>query len=638
MFTIITYARELPPDLNGEKMDEKIEFVGGFRLPGLITVRGQEMGSKPDLRSQYQEQQQIYPVKSLFQPRVDENAKAEFTISLTQAVTANQLMVIACTGAGAYDLKDSPFVVIGTEQVETSTALNEKGEVEATLKPGRPASEIALQANTPYMVILWVIPRAGTSSWRFDTTDLLSFPGGISYPTNTNDAETIDFAPVKKLSLVVQTDRSPPGARVNVLLNVDRNGAVIRELLIIAPPAFVFPATGCGDMCLAGQALGSTGRRTATIASPTGEPLSKLEGLNIQVVTPEKTPGSTSWFVEGRGQGAGKTTGWGEGAGFMVNQMANSGVSYPGVANLKGALIAFRFSLDVDAGSQISVVPPTGYLLTCSTDGALRQISLPGKMPDCVDDPLELILDRTLTVGEYAFAISVDLPKKTPDDNTFNIIVKNINNQVVDAAYGLPGQKIHEDIGVANPTLSWSDRPEAAERTIITFGLTFTAPTDKLKALLLNFPDKFIHDVQRPTDVQNLNKRFRVAAGQDWADTSFTDRIKIRLDDSDDSTTVAADTYMWNFPAMVPCCSQEDMPRNNVWYLSLCEDLSCKQPGDKSIIVTFPMAGFALDELSPETVGGRTGGAKRQSFLGTGVRVLLALFAPGLLAVISRGA
>merc|ERR1719379_479051 len=132
---------------------------------------------------------------------------------------------------------------------------------------------------------------------------------------------------------------------------------------------------------------------------------------------------------------------------------------------------------------------------------------------------------------------------------------------------------------VTDPTLSWTNAEPGAD-TIITFGFTFTKGYNKLKAVLLNFPEKFIHDVQRPTEVHNLNPAFRVRAGQDWADTSFTDRLKILMDDSDSTTTVEAGTYTFKFPALVPCCTNAEMPKNNVWYLSLCSDVSCQQPGD----------------------------------------------------------
>lgn len=619
-FDIKTFSGKIPDkgEAFATKLDGKLQFQGGFRLPGSITVISKTLNSK------YFEEKILYPVQSLFLPRVDEMAKAEFQLSFTMKVMASHMLIIASEGGSAYTLRSEQFMVYGTTEIESSAQLSQGGkELQAELKPGMPVTEVALQADTPYTVVLWVLPKAGvTNSWRFTTRD------GLEYPTNTNDGTAGSFAPVEQFGLTISVPRAPPGAEIDVELSIDPGTAVVRELIIIAPPSFVFPSTGCGDMCQLSQSFGSTGRWTATLASPTGEPLTNLKKRLIKVVTPPFTPQSITWYVQGKSAGGLTTVGWGFGSGFKVSQMANTEVMYPGVASMTNAQITVKFTLDVDAGSQIEVVPPTGYLLTCSTEGALRQISLPGKRPDCVDDPLELILDKTLTAGEYAFALAVDLPPETPVDNTFSIIIKNQENQVVDAAFQIPGQELVE-ISVESPTLSWS-KAVPGQQTIITFGLTFTKPTMRVLALLLNFPDKFIHDVQKPTDVQNLNKAFRVAAGQEWADTTYTDRLRVLLDDSDPTTQIPPGTYTFNFPAMVPCCTQADMPKNNVWYVSLCSDQNCKQLGDQGIVITMPMAGFALNEVAPDAAKLSAGGAwcRWGTPLPSFVVVVSVLFAP----------
>jgi hypothetical protein len=271
--------------------------------------------------------------------------------------------------------------------------------------------------------------------------------------------------------------------------------------------------------------------------------------------------------------------------------------------------MTFTFTLDRDRGAQIAVEPPQGYQLSCSGEGALKQISLPGGKPDCTDDPLTLMLNTTLTAGEYAFGIAADMPPETPDPNTFNLIIRDREGSVVDASYGEEGKKI-VPLKVGLPTLSWA-RSEAGQPSLITVGVTFEQDTDKIKALLITFPDNFIHDIQKPTDVKNLNKKFPVAASQDWADTGQVDRIKILLDDSDDTTTIVADTYKFNFTVLVPCCTSADMPRNNVWDLSLCQDRSCRKPTGPNVLVSFPMAGFNLGELSPEARRRSEGAAHR---------------------------
>ncbi|CAK9071346.1 unnamed protein product [Durusdinium trenchii] len=314
-FNFITYN----DDTMSEKRDEKLGFTGGFRLPGLISVV-----NAPVLRSQYQEAKAQFPVESLFQPRVQEDAKAQFTLSFSRAVQASERLLVTCQGQAKYQLKQSPFVVIGIGPIETSARSLIGGFLSATLKPGRPATEVALQADTPYTIIMLVLPVQGTNTWRFDTSD------GGALPTNTNDGELNgrSFSPVEQFVLGVEAVRSPPRAVVDVTLSIEVGNAIVRELIIVAPPSFLFDesAGGCGDMCLPGSLhrLGRLG--TATIASPTGEPLTQLQGIKVRVLTPYLTPSSVTWFVEGRGQGAGTTVGWGRGPGFFVTQMAATSV------------------------------------------------------------------------------------------------------------------------------------------------------------------------------------------------------------------------------------------------------------------------------------------------------------------------
>jgi hypothetical protein len=613
------------------RMDEKLGYTGGFRLPGRITVHG-----TPELRSAETEQPALYPVRSLFEPRVYQDARAEFRLSFSQPVTAAQKLIVTCQGEGRYTLRDTPaFVVIGTGLVETSVEIDSNtGSLKATLKPGRPATEIALEQDTPYTVILWVRPVEGTNNWRFDTSD------EGQYPTNTNDGDTPGFSPVKNMVLDVQVQRSPPTAIIDVVLNIDDGGAVVRELLIIAPVGFTFDerAAGCGPMCTPGQALGSTNRRTATIASPTGERLTQLTGLVIRVQTPEQTPSGgpsdLTWFVEGRGQGSRTPTGWGEGTGFPVEQMLGTeppirrpgvrsrvGVFYAGVANLRSTQIVFTFRLEVDAGNQIYVVPPQGYLLTCSTENALKAIRLPGSQPQCVDDPLSLTLTSTFTADEYSFAVAVDVPPETPDDNTWDIIIRDQDNNVVDAAYQIVGQRI-VNMGVESPTLVWS-LAEARMDSVITVGFTVSTAIEVVKALLITFPTGFLlTDQLRPTDVRSLNRAFPLSSGNSWADTSLEDRLKILLDDSADTTVIQTGTYLFTFPVVVPSA----IPAKNIWFLSLCSDQDCRTYLDESVEVSFPLAGFRHDESAPEALRVAVNPAERAR-LGVGAYGLAALFA-----------
>jgi len=298
--------------------------------------------------------------------------------------------------------------------------------------------------------------------------------------------------------------------------------------------------------------------------------------------------------------------------------MSGTTVSYAGVANLQATQMAVTFTMDAPGGTQITVVPAPGILLTCSREGALQQISLPGGKPDCIDFPLQLTLTQTLAVGTYAFAVEADLPPQTPEENTFNVIIRDKDDNVVDAAYQIQGQPI-VDIGAGSVMLAWS-RAVPGQHSMITVGITFVEDTINIKAILINMPMGFFHDVQQPTDVQSLNRDFPVKRGQDWADTqSAPDAIKIFLNDDDDSTTIPAGNYKFNFPVQMPT----EIPRINLWSLSLCGDTACKTPGDRGVVVSFPLDGFDLYELAPGALRVAANTAKRKSHLGMSVCMLL---------------
>jgi hypothetical protein len=254
--------------------------------------------------------------------------------------------------------------------------------------------------------------------------------------------------------------------------------------------------------------------------------------------------------------------------------------------------ITFKFALSVNGGRFIFVESPEGYLLSCSTEGSLIPISLPER-PDCNEDPLELVLPTSLVAGEYAFALAATIPDvPTPPQNTFSIIVKDVGNVVVDAAFNARGQDLRKDIKVANPTLAWSSSAPD-ERTIIFFGLTFLEEDIMVTAVLLNFPKRFVHDIRQTSDVQILNRNVK-AAGVDV----FTDRLMIRFGDADPHRKIQTGTYVFSLPMVVPCCLRDDFPTNNVWYLSLCDNQECVGPGDKGVLVSFPIAGFNMNDVA----------------------------------------
>jgi hypothetical protein len=286
--------------------------------------------------------------------------------------------------------------------------------------------------------------------------------------------------------------------------------------------------------------------------------------------------------------------------------MAGSSVTYPAVAGLRQAQISFTFILDVDAGNMIHIVAPPGFVLTCSGEGALKQISLPGGKPDCVDDPLEIRLDSTLTNGKYAFALAADIPDTTPLVNSFSLVIRDISNQVVDAAYAIQGMPL-VNIGVCCPFLAWS-QSEPMQVSSIELGLSFSSETPNIKAVLFMLPEMFVHQINTPLDVVNMDG-FPVSVGADWADIQNADRIVVSVDvnERNEVAVVKPGSYRFSFPVRIP----STMSRNNFWSVSLCNHRNCAQPNDRYTIVSFPYAGFQLYEMAPQALRVTTSAAVR---------------------------
>merc|ERR1712151_1149173 len=102
----------------------------------------------------------------------------------------------------------------------------------------------------------------------------------------------------------------------------------------------------------------------------------------------------------------------------------------------------------------------------------------------------------------------------------------------------------------------------------------------------------------------------------------------IRLDATNPDYAIPPGTYKFTFPAKMPCCTDADMPKNNVWYVSPCSDQLCFSPDDATVVLTFPIAGFALNELAPDAAARSVGSARRQHSVDVAnvLAVLLVLF------------
>merc|ERR1719486_859287 len=100
---------------NGDtKVDQKLSFQGGFRLPGKITVLDSLLQSEYNLNSA------LYPVKSLWRVQKGSPAVASFSMETTYPVDIGHSLIISTPTytlkLEGFSLKDSQTrVVVPTE-------------------------------------------------------------------------------------------------------------------------------------------------------------------------------------------------------------------------------------------------------------------------------------------------------------------------------------------------------------------------------------------------------------------------------------------------------------------------------------------------------------------------------------------
>ncbi|CAD7947927.1 unnamed protein product [Amoebophrya sp. A25] len=623
VFNLRTYDRAL---LGGQMQDasdlqdEKISVIG-FRMPGLLSVIPGSMR----LESDFAANPTVYPVEAMFPARELELNTAVMIFQVTQTVFAQSLMLVTCEGQDRYILEASGFSLTGTGSIDIDTVLNAvTGSLEVTLKPGGESSVSVLIPGQQYTMRFRVTAKIGNSNWRVVTyTSRAAFLGG-ELPSNTNDGQTPPFAPVYRLGfdIAVLNSRSPPQAEIEIALNIQPQGAQVKQVIIIGPEGFDFPMN-CGNMCTKYNNVGVQNRRSIKLESPQGTPLTALELSNmvVKTITPSMTPGQRTWYAQTRSgsvvMGGMQITGWHRTVGFEIKQMSNTKLWYPSRRALMGTLFAFTFTLGVDNGQRIEVNPPILYELYCSTmpmtgRPALQAISLPGGDPTCIDSPLTLILASPLYAGTYSFIIGGDVPAQAPpagQTQFFSLVIKDNRGMVLDAAYDIPAVNPLQEIPASSVNLRWQGAPARLRTTVVTIGITLDRATREIEAFLITFPPGLKHDIQTSTDVKNLNKALPVAPATSWVDHGNDMYLRILVDQfGNEVAQIPKGTYEFEFPILFPA----QLPAENIWYFSLCAEDTCSQiltDGSTIIPMTFPVGGFRESEVSLYAT--RTSGSSR---------------------------
>jgi hypothetical protein len=204
------------------------------------------------------------------------------------------------------------------------------------------------------------------------------------------------------------------------------------------------------------------------------------------------------------------------------------------------------------------------------------------------------------------------VPLNTPRPNTFNLVVRNEDNVVLDAAYGLHGKDV-QTISACCPSLAWTKAVPGVHSTVI-IGFEVKDTFVNIKAIVIKFPEGFRQDMPSTSLLSNLNPDFPVASGSNFAEIEpDRTRIRIFLDDTEEVTPVDPGEYKWQFPVIVP--KIEDFPAVNIWYILLCTQATCNDVDSATAVVNFPIPGFGLNEKHPSAHEAATSGAHLPSIL-----------------------
>jgi len=577
------------------KRDERIGF-GGFFLPGSVNV---QVGP---LSSAYREALTDNPVLGLLDARVGEGAWAEFTIKVSQTVLKEETISISCEGPAEYKLRLAGFTVSEVGLINSASV--------AFMQILQPKSNMllaqldqTLSTGSVYHVRVWVQPVTfGINYWRIET----SSGSSLETLSNTNDGLASGFRPVEFLKVAVAAPRSPPTSVIEIVisLGLPSGMAELREVMLLAPEGFLFPRPDCGSYCFPGTMFTGSQRQTAVLgirSSVTqGQSSSSLRAL---VETPEATPKDATWILQARFVDF-SVAGWGVAMGFPVRS-ANSGIYYAGVAGLRGTQVIFYFRTDTAGGANIVVRAPRGFVLHCLPGRTVRQITLPGPAPVCRDASdvsVAIDLNATLGAGEFAFAILADIPaagRRLPaaldSNSTWSIVVRRADGAVANAAYRIPARVIR-DIGVGHPVLSWS-QSEANMPSLITIGFSLDTAITEVRAVLIVFPERVVHDIRADSDFEVFNSAFPTVAGAGRFDRSYASVVKVFV--GGHLLTIPAGTYRFRFRVIIPT----HFTARNIWHLALCGEPACLDPEGQNVLVSFPLSGFAIGERSVASLG-----------------------------------
>ena len=439
----------------------------------------------------------------------------------------------------------------------------------------------------------------------------------VGWPSNTNDALTPGFTIVYPISLVLQVQRAPPTAQIQVELVLSNIGPVRTfSLILVAPQGYGFPEN-CLSLASIPEVTCSPGAvydsvlSSATISFSNGIINTALPSITLLVNAPVANPLNDAWFIIAQDV-TGSQTGWGLVLSpFAIQPMANVAVHYPALENVKSQ-VSFSFSnaIHVRAGATLQVQFPSGFIFDCST---FRKVTMPYYPIDAPTacslstsiSAFDLAIIQDLVPGTFSFTVSATSPAAAGAPE-FSMIIYDANSNVLDSNIGFSSggairsssdpEYINVQAMPGNSALIWSPSPvqggsvavvEVRFQVVQQISIQSNGFTS-LAAIRISFPQSFVSAVQLASDVIDTSDTPITSS----VDLSFKDGILIIMDNT---RMIATGDYGFKFPVFVPWT----IPDVNIWFISFCSSKSaCASPNDASVIASLPLGGFAIGEVN----------------------------------------
>jgi len=331
--------------------------------------------------------------------------------------------------------------------------------------------------------------------------------------------------------------------------------------------------------------------------------------------------------------------------------MLETTINYGRLLNIISQVVfSFKTVVLVKPGGLLKVAHPYGFTVNCS---GFQKISLPlyesqensvcswfggtVQVPN-VNPYFTVYMPNDIVPGSYSFAVDMIMPRESPANSLFSVILYNNSSVVVDAAIDIQAPVFVDPTdesailvqSAARPdNLRWYPQEVAAGAKIgveVRFQFVQQAVLNAsgegpVRVILISFPANFVSAVESVNDVENL-KNLSVdeeasSTGGSWVDFTRLDSLTIYVDNT---LKIPKGEYWMRFPVYVPL----QIPSHNVWYVTFCGTSGgCTSTTDSAAIVSLPMAGFDIGETHPNTAVLQTSAASNlQSEFGFGSFVL----------------